>query len=329
MNSRNTLYEQQLQAAYNFIHQHDDFLVVSHVQPDGDAASSTVAIGWLLHSLGKKFTMVNEGAIPARLSFLWQVDQIQSYTSAPINRTFSTVICVDCADFSRVGKVQAIFAEQAHILNIDHHPTNDGYGAVNVIKSDAASTTQVLFDLFQLFHIDWSLDVATALYTGLLTDTGGFRYANTTPRVMEIVSTLLSHGVNGHQLADHLLEKMTMPQMLLLSKALSRLTFSEDKRISWVYITPEDMIVTGGANEDLEGIVNYPRNIEGVEVGILFKQVNDNVVKVSLRSGDRVNVAAVAQSFGGGGHIRAAGCRVEGALDDVMSQVVEQVKQGL
>lgn len=329
LNDNDPLYAEQLQAAYNFINHHDDFLVVSHVQPDGDAASSTVVIGWLLKQLNKSFTMVNEGVIPSRLDYLWSVDHIHNYTASKINRTFSTVICVDCADYSRVGKVRSLFTDDVKILNIDHHPTNDGFGEVNVIKADAAATAEILFDLLDKFGITWDVDVATAVYTGILTDTGGFRYSNTTPRVMAIVSTLLSYGVKGHHLADHLLEKMTMPQMLLLTKALSRLSFAENNRVGWVYITPEDMAETGAVSEDLEGLVNYPRNIEGVDVGILFKQVSDSAVKVSLRSNERVNVAEVAQAFGGGGHVRAAGCRIEGALQDVMKQVVERVRQVL
>ncbi len=329
LNSNDSLYAEELQAAYNFINHHDDFLVVSHVQPDGDAASSTVAIGWLLSQLGKKFTMINEGAIPSRLDFLWSANEIHNYTLAPPNRTFSTVICVDCADFSRTGKVQQLFTEDRVLLNIDHHPTNDHFGTVNLIKADAAATAEILFDLMNQFGIVWDAQIATALYTGILTDTGGFRYANTTPRVMEIVSQLFTYGVNGHQLADHLLEKMSMAQMLLLTKALSRLTFTDGNRVGYIYVTPEDMSETGAVNEDLEGLVNYPRNIEGVDVGIMFKQVSDVAVKVSLRSNEHVNVAEIAQSFGGGGHVRAAGCRIEGNLNDVMNQVVERVRKQL
>jgi len=329
LNSNDSLYAEQLQSAYNFINHHDDFLVVSHVQPDGDAASSTVAIGWLLSQLGKKFTMINEGAIPNRLDFLWSANEIHNYTLAPLNRTYSTVICVDCADFSRTGKVQQLFTEDRVLLNIDHHPTNDHFGTVNLIKADAAATAEILFDLMNQFEITWDVDIATALYTGILTDTGGFRYANTTPRVMEIISQLLTYGVNGHWLADHLLEKMSMAQMLLLTRALSRLSFTDDNRVGYIYVTPEDMAETGAVNEDLEGLVNYPRNIEGVDVGILFKQVSDVAVKISLRSNENVNVAEIAQSFGGGGHVRASGCRIEGTLQDVMKQVVERVRQQL
>lgn len=322
-------YEQELQQAKKFLLEHDDYLIVSHVQPDGDAVSSTLAVGWLLSRLGKKFTMINEGVIPKRMNSLWHADELINMSEQLPQRSFSTVICVDCADFERVGRTKELFTEDAIIVNIDHHPTNNRYGAVNVVLPEAAATAEILFDLLNLFDIEWDVEVATAVYTGLLTDTGGFRYSNTSPKVMGIASTLLSYGVNGPELAETLLEEMTLPQLNVLVKALNTLTISSDGKVAWVHVTPQDMQDSGAINEDLEGIVNYPRNIQGVEVGILFKQVNTGAVKVSLRSAGKVDVAALAQSFGGGGHVRAAGCRIEGELEDIMTQVVERVKQAL
>lgn len=322
-------YEQELQQAKKFLLEHDDYLIVSHVQPDGDAVSSTLAVGWLLSRLGKKFTMINEGVIPKRMNSLWHADELINMSEQLPQRSFSRVICVDCADFERVGRTKELFTEDAMIVNIDHHPTNNRYGALNVVLPEAAATAEILFDLLSLFDVEWDVEVATAIYTGLLTDTGGFRYSNTTPKVMSIASKLLSYGVNGPEIAESLLEEMTLPQLNVLVKALNTLTISPDGKIAWVHVTPQHMLDTGAINEDLEGIVNYPRNIQGVEVGILFKQVNTGAVKVSLRSAGKVDVAALAQSFGGGGHVRAAGCRIEGDLEDIIIQVVERVKQAL
>ncbi|GGH59751.1 DHH family phosphoesterase [Paenibacillus silvae] len=318
-------YEQALQAGKQFLLEHDDYLVVSHVQPDGDAVSSTVTVGWLLSCLGKTFTMINEGEIPQRMRFLWQADAIVNMTEQPPERKYKAIICVDCADFARVGLSRQYFEEDAIILNIDHHPTNNGYGAVNIIKSDAAATAEILFDFLQLFNITWNKDIATAVYTGLLTDTGGFRYANTSPNVMAVASRLLEHGVDGPHLAQMLLEEVTLPQVRILNKALSSLQMTEDGRVAWVVITPDDMQACGAVNEDLEGIVNFARNIRGVEVGIFFKVINDNAVKASMRSAGKVDVAALAQTFGGGGHVLAAGCRLEGKLEEVVEKVLKQV----
>ncbi|WP_046215403.1 DHH family phosphoesterase [Paenibacillus wulumuqiensis] len=322
-------YEQALLDAKAFVEEHDDFLVVSHVQPDGDAVSSTVAVGWLLSCLGKKFTLVNEGPIPKRMNYLTLSDQIINQLSDGGQREYQNIICVDCADFKRVGLVKEWMAESATILNIDHHPTNDGFGTVNVIKPDAAATAEVLYDWINCFDVEWTSEAAEAIYTGLLTDTGGFRYSSTSPKVMEIASRLLELGVNGPELAETLLEEVTLAQVKVLALALSTLELTADGKIAYVHVTPEHMIQSGAENEDLEGIVNFTRNIQGVEVGIFFKVINANAVKASMRSAGKVDVAAIAQHFDGGGHIKAAGCRLEGSLNEVIEKVVQRVKESL
>ncbi|MGN7760347.1 DHH family phosphoesterase [Paenibacillus sp. 22594] len=322
-------YEQSLQQTRKFLLEHDDYLVVSHVQPDGDAVSSTLAVGWLLSCLGKKYTMLNEGPIPQRMEYLWHAGEIVNLADGGLPRQYQNVICVDCADFQRVGLTQRHFATDALIVNIDHHPTNNGYGYVTLIKPDAAATAEILFDLLKTFEVKWDIDIATALYTGLLTDTGGFRYSNTSPKVMAAVSELLELGVNGPMLAETLLEEMTLAQVKVLNRALSTLQLSPEGEIAWVSVTPQDMLDCEAANEDLEGIVNYPRNIRGVEVGILFKVIHERAVKVSLRSAGKVDVAALAQSFGGGGHTRAAGARIDATLEDAIPMVLQEVRRHL
>jgi phosphoesterase RecJ-like protein len=318
-------YTDQLDAAKSFIMANDDFLVVSHILPDGDASSSTLAVGLLLRHLNKRFTMINEGSTPGKFNYLWGSDQIINYSVAPPNRVFDHVISVDCADFSRIGKVSTLFAESYSLLNIDHHPTNDFFGEVNVIKEDAAATAEILYDLAQRLNITWSIELGNCLYTGLLTDTGGFRYANTTPKVMSVASEMLQYGVDGNELADHLLERLSFSHIILLKKALANLAFSNQRRISWISVSQQDIAEAEGSNEDLEGLVNYPRNIEGVEVGILFKEVDGLKYKISMRSAGKVDVAEIAQKFGGGGHVRAAGCSLEGTLEQVTKQLLEEV----
>jgi phosphoesterase RecJ-like protein len=322
-------YRKQLDEALSFIHDGDRFLVVSHVQPDGDAISSTLVIGWLLRRLGKQAVMINEGAVPVRLSFLDGADTIINFIKQPVTETFDRIIAVDCADFRRIGLIAGVFSEGAKLLNIDHHPTNDSFGAVNLIREDAAATVEILYDLISHSGISPDIEAATAIYTGLLTDTGGFRYSNTSPSVMQVASLMLSKGVRGHWIADHLLERMTKSQLLLLQRGLSRLTFSDDNRIAWLFVAYADMAETGAVGDDLEGLVNYARNVEGVEVGILFKETESGEVKVSMRSSGKADVAAIAQSFGGGGHVRAAGCRLDGPIPDAITILVQAVREAL
>lgn len=330
MSVRIGTYSAQRLAAQQFIETHDQFLVVSHVQPDGDAASSTCAIGWILRQYNKQFIMINEDPIPEKFKFLWGYDQVHQYSKDDKEVTkYKYVIAIDCADYSRIGKVSEKFDDDVQILNIDHHPTNDGYGTINLVKEDSAATAEILYDLIEQMKLPWNVDIAKCIYTGLVTDTGGFRYANTTPKVLEIAAALLHIGVNANEMAEVLLEKMKPKQISLLKIALNSLSFSHNKQISWVSITKQDLENIQASGEDMEGIVNYPRNIEGVEVGMFFKEMEENIVKVSFRSLGKVNVAALSQVFGGGGHVLASGATIEGSLKDVIQRVVSKVEEAL
>jgi phosphoesterase RecJ-like protein len=322
-------YRTELEQAGRFLLQNDDFLVVSHMQPDGDAAGSTFAVAWLLKSLGKSYTLINEGHMPEKYMFMAGDHSIINYSESPPSRTYNCVIAVDCADFARIGAVHACFGPGAQLLNIDHHATNDRFGAINIVRADAAATVEVLFDLAVMMEVNRSESFHICVYSGLLTDTGGFRYANTSPKVMEIASQLLAAGIKGHELAEKLLEKMTYPQVTLLKRCLASLCFAHHNRIGWICVTKDDIDSCSASSEDMDGLVNYARNVEGVQVGLLFKERENGQVKVSLRSSGQADVSRIAQTFGGGGHVRAAGCTVYGSLDEVIERVVKEVSQAL
>lgn len=322
-------YADRLLAAARFMRENDDFLVVSHVQPDGDAAGSTFAVAWMLRELGKTFTLINEGPIPGKFMYMAEDIPVVNYETDPPGRQFRRIIAVDCADPDRIGRVRECFAPDAELLNIDHHATNGGFGHWNLVKADAAATVEVLYDLGEALGIAFSQPLNVCIYSGLLTDTGGFRYSSTTPKVMRIAADLLARGVQGHELAERLLETMTRQQVSLLKNCLSSLSFAAGGRIAWLSVTLDDLKTASARNEDMEGLVNYARNVEGVEVGLLFKEKGPGLVKVSLRSSGTVNVAEVAASFGGGGHVRAAGCTVAASLPDAVDKVVKEVEAAM
>ncbi len=322
-------YKRSFKEAARFLREHDHFLVVNHVNPDGDATGSLLAVGCLLKRMGKSFTLVNEGETPGRFSFLPMYGELINVSQTPLAETYRYVIAVDSADRERMGKVRQFFVEDVLILNIDHHPTNDRYGAVNLIRDDAASTTEVIYELLEDMGEGLDHDLATCLYTGLLTDTGGFRYANTTAEVMYKAAELLKFGVSPSKVAERCLELKSEAYLSLLQRSLRTLEVIEDGQVAHISISLEDMSQSGAGRDDVDGIVNYPRNIENVEVAICFKQVEEDIVKVSFRSREKVDVAAIAKHFGGGGHIRASGCTVEGTLEQVKEKVLRQVKQDL
>ncbi|MCL6458259.1 MAG: bifunctional oligoribonuclease/PAP phosphatase NrnA [Gorillibacterium sp.] len=322
-------FSEQLAEASRFILKGDYFLVVSHVNPDGDAISSTLAVGEMLAQLGKHYILINDNSIPDKFVFLMGNRQIADYSTKP-QLQFERIITVDCADFQRVGSMKELFTAGIPLLNIDHHPTNDYFGFAQLIQPEAAATVEILYGLIQELGTSWNQELASFIYTGLLTDTGGFRYANTTSHVMRIAAEMLDHGAMGNEIADRLLERLTMPQVLLLQKALISLSFALHGQVSWLSVSHEDIGELHVSNEDMDGLVNYPRNISGVEVGMLFKETAPNQFKVSMRSAGKVNVAEIAHFFGGGGHIRASGCTVEGSfLDEVVSKVLKEVGRAL
>ncbi|MFV9509811.1 DHH family phosphoesterase [Tepidibacillus sp. LV47] len=319
-----TDYKEQLANAASFIQQNDHFLIVSHINPDGDTISSSLALAHLLKALGKSFQIVNQDQIPKKFLFLPLADQIQRIQN--VKEKFSVIISVDLADRLRMGDIDPLVAEGAKILNIDHHPTNDHFGDVNLLLPTAAATAEIVYDLTDQLEVPIDKNLATCIYTGLFTDTGGFRYSNTSPKVMRIAAELLEYGVSPSEIAEITLETITKGHIDVLKIALSKLEIIEDGKIAWTFLEKKDLPDTI-LSDETEGIVNYCRNIEGVEVGVFFKETEDHVIKVSLRSKKIVDVGAIAKSFGGGGHARAAGFTFHGPLEEVKALLRYKIKR--
>ncbi|MGG1661370.1 DHH family phosphoesterase [Brevibacillus sp. NRS-1366] len=307
--------------AARFMREHDRFLVLSHVNPDGDATGSALGVVLILEQLGKDYVVVNEGETPSKFHFLPRFDRLRNLSKQPLDEKFGAVIAVDCADESRMGDVRSLFGSEALLLNIDHHPTNDGFGTVNLIRTDAAATAEILFEVAEELGVAFNEELALCIYTGLLTDTGGFRYSNTSPRVMEIASRLLSYGVKPGEVAERCLEEITFAHVKILRRALQNLQLSHQNLVATITVSIADFAETGAEREDAGGLVNYCRNIEGVEVGVSFVESEPGVVKVSMRARDRVDVSVIAKQLGGGGHAKAAGCTIRGSLPEVKQKV--------
>jgi phosphoesterase RecJ-like protein len=312
-----------LESLQHFIREADQVLIVSHVHPDGDAVSSTLATGYLLKKWGKQVTMVNESPVPKKFSILQGANEI--VLPDQVSKRFRCVIALDCADQERMGNTRQLMADDAFVVNIDHHATNDRFGDINIVVPDAAATVEILFDWIEQAEIRLDARLASYIYTGLLTDTGGFRYSNTTPKVLRIAAELVETGIEAHKIADAVLETVTMEQLLLLRKALSTLRRSDDGLVAWMSLSRQETEAFLHSHEDLDGIVNYARNILGVDVGILFRETEEQTVKVSLRSREFVDVGKVAKSFGGGGHARAAGCTFHGSLKEAEEKILPRL----
>lgn len=316
--------QQMMQEAADFIRNHDDFLLLTHVQPDGDAYGSTLGIAHLLQRLGKSFQIANEDHVSEKFSFLPLIERFQ--LSSEITRKFSCVISLDCGDERRLGQSAELLSQDAVLLNIDHHKTNDLFGRANLVDLEAAASCQIVYNLVQFMDVEPDRDMAYCLYTGILTDTGGFRYSNTTVEIHRIAAKLLACGVNPYEISDRVLETLTWSQLQLTREALGTLERDDSGQIAWIVIRREMLDRLHASDEDAEGLVSYARNVQGVEVGLLFREKNDGTVKVSFRSKYQIDVGEIALTFGGGGHARASGCTITGPVEQIKQNVISKVR---
>ncbi|WAH35364.1 DHH family phosphoesterase [Alicyclobacillus dauci] len=296
------------------------WLIVTHERPDGDALGSALAIAHILDALGKEWTLLVGEVLPERFRFLPMYDRIRFITDGDLG-VFSRVLAVDCADNGRFAPVASALCERAQVVNIDHHQTNPLYGEAACVDPDAAATCELIYHIAKYLQVPIAEDLAKCLYTGILTDTGGFSYPNTTRTVHQIAAELLECGVQPYDIAEPALEARTRSQMTLLQLALRDMFISNDGRYAFISVDRSMLTLAGASEDDVEGLVAFARSVETVEVGVLLRERPGGSVKASLRSKRHVDVARIAQHFGGGGHARAAGCVLNGPLSVARSQI--------
>lgn len=308
------------------IHKYKTFAMTSHIGPDGDGVGSMFSMAALLKSFGKKITVVCDDSMPVRYRFLGK-RWIRTRDAG--NLRPDVMITIECPVLSRTGKAVKIFRRAKKTINIDHHPGNDNYATVNWIDVKAAATGEMIYRLFKRMKYPLDRETARLIYISILTDTGSFRYGNTTPKTHRIASELIQYGVQPDLLMDEIYESNSFPGMQLLGMALTTLTRSAKGDVAWLYVT-RDMVRRSGANdEDSDGFVNYARNMRDTKVACFFKEDGTTGVKVSLRSKRSIDVNRVAAAFGGGGHKAASGCLVKGRLPQVIKELVQKIQSEL
>lgn len=298
-------------------------LITAHIAPDGDAIGSVLAMGLALQQLDVAAVMFSADAVPRRYQFLVGAENIATHTLPTLD--FDCVLALDCADRKRLAPIWEKIQNKL-IINVDHHPTNELFGQLNYVDHTAAATGELVFALLQQLGCRLEQEIATALYVALSTDTGSFKFESTTARTHTIAAQLLAAGVNPGVLTPLIFDLRTPAALAILRQALASLTFSDDGKIAWLVLTEADMNKAQAQDEDLDGVVNYAKNIEGVEVGLIFRQKADGTVKVGFRS-HRLDVAKIAASFGGGGHLRASGCSLTEDLQTALQLVVAAVNE--
>ena len=304
-------------------------LVVSHKYPDGDAIGSLVALGQALELSGKITTLYDESAIPAVYRFIPTVKQIVRHIK---RLNYDMVFVLDCSDWQRIGKRADMIKQVPVIINIDHHITNTFFGHHQLIDSSACATAEIVYYLIQHMGVTVDKTIATAIYTGILTDTGSFRFPNTNSAAFEICQKLMETGVNPYNIAQHVYGSYSLGRIQLLNHALNSIEISDNGRLSVMTLTREMFDETNTHPEDVDGMINYARRIEEVKVAALIQEhVNDTKnsgrFHVSLRSDGTVDVADIASAFGGGGHSNAAGFSIESTLAGIKAEILNLAKK--
>ena len=305
----------------DLIKQNKQFYLFSHMLPDGDSIGSLLAMGEALTLMGKEIGMFTPGHIPFKYSFL-NGSELVGHTAIEGKSDWVSIV-LDSSDADRLS----IFKEAALIsnvlVNIDHHVTNQYYGTLNLVDPEASATGEIVYTLIRDLGLELTKTMAESLYVAISTDTGSFKYDNTTPYTHEVVADLLRHELSPGTLSQRIFDERPRSFYILLKEALSSLEFYQGGDIAIMTLSRDLRERSGATTDDLDGIVNYTRNIEGVELGILFYVDSAEEVKVGFRS-KTLDVSELAGRLNGGGHVRAAGCRLQGGYEEVKAQVMRE-----
>ncbi|MCH9648021.1 MAG: bifunctional oligoribonuclease/PAP phosphatase NrnA [Deltaproteobacteria bacterium] len=299
------------------------FLLTSHINPDGDAVGSSLALARVLRSMGKGAVVWLRDPFPTVYAPLPGASRIRHGMEAPEGYPdkFDTVIPLECPSLDRSG-LQEILGDHPNLLNIDHHLGNQLYGAINWVDPGAPSVGELVQRLAETLNVPLDADTANLLYLTLVTDTGGFRFSNATAIAFSAAAKLVEAGARPELISQWLYESLPAAHIQLLGAMLQTLELHSEGRIATASLTPQMYLDAGAKDGDAEGLIDTPRSIAGVEAVALFKVRDDNTVKASLRSQGKIDVEAIARHYGGGGHHNAAGCAVNLDLATAQQEIV-------
>jgi len=306
------------------LRENERFAVLSHVRPDGDALGSQLALALSLQRLGKKVRVWNEDGMLEKYSFLPRGDLLTKppHTAEDVD----AAIALDTAIQNRLGTAFTAVRSAKIWINIDHHLSNPGYGDLVHVDPTAPATGQIIFDLIKSQDFPFDREIAENLYAAISTDTGSFQYPKTSARTFEVAAELVCTGIDVGQLSQQLYENYPRRRVELLRELLRTMRFERDGRVASFSLSLQTAAELQVLPEDNEGLIDHLRAIRGVIVAVFFEELADGKVRVSMRSkSDAVDVCAICQKFGGGGHTLAAGARVRGTLAEVERNVLEEI----
>jgi phosphoesterase RecJ-like protein len=313
---------------HNHITERNRFLVVTHQNPDGDAIGSVSAMTQWLKSIGKDITIFCVTSIPQNLMFLTHADEI-SHSHDVWKQPYDAIILLDSGDLTYAGVHELIPLHQPEtpIINIDHHQSNQNYGLLNFVFHHASSATEVLYYFFEFNDIEITVPIATSLFTGLVTDTTNFSNLGTSKKALHIASSLVKKGAQLKLVRKYILQDKTFCTLKLWGIVLNRLAIHEKTNTAYTYITQEDLKTCGTTDEEIEGVSNLLNHLNEGKAAFVFKERSTGEIKVSMRTTcDDIDLAKIAQQFGGGGHKKAAGFSVAGPIATAIEDVMEKIQ---
>ncbi len=309
------------------IKKHNNFLVTVHTSPEGDAIGSELAFARLLEKLGKRVIIINEDPIPAEYSFFPEKERVRIYKPNIGSIEFDCMVVLDCSDLSRTGEVYKLNKDNNPVINIDHHISNTSFGTVNLVDPSASSASEIVYSLYKEMRVPFDRKSALLLYAGIMTDTGSFRYSNTTSYTHKAAAELVSFGFDVREIFAYIYENIPFIDAKLLIKALGGVHLSAEGRIAWVEL-PAKVLRHKKLRFDLsDHILSFIRSIKDTQVVALFRENlgTKNEIRFNLRSNGLVDVNKIAQAFGGGGHKTAAGCTLKGRLSNIRRKVIARI----
>jgi bifunctional oligoribonuclease and PAP phosphatase NrnA len=300
------------------------FLITSHLKPDGDSIGSQLAMAYALRALGKEVRIVNrDPAAPGLLAFPGVAD----IEIAPrVDGDYDALIVMECGDLARTG-VEGL--ERYFTINIDHHPGNAMFGAINWFDSTAAACGEMVFDIIQRLGVDLTPAIAVHIYVAILTDTGSFHYSSISPRTFDICRQCLEAGVDPVFVARSVFDSNNIGRLRLFGAVLGSVELEAGGRLAVIYLDRAMARAAGGTYDDTEGLINLPLTVKEIQAVVFFKEWEPNQYRISLRSKGTIDVGDVAKRFGGGGHKNASGCSVTGSLPEARQQILPLVVEAI
>ena len=296
----------------------NNFCILTHQYPDGDTLGSAFALCRVLQKIGKKARVINNDSIPKKFSFL--KDNVKEENFEP-----EFIVSVDVADEKLFGPNLKKYCGKVDLL-IDHHKINENFAKYNYVEADSAATAQIIYEIINIMKANWDPAIANCIYTGIATDTGCFKYKNTTAKTHRIAAAVFDLGAAKDKINALMFEQKTKEQFIAEKYIMDSIEFYFENKLAIIYVTLEMLEKSGADDSLIDGISGIPRQIEGVVVGATFRQKEEDVFRVSVRTSEKIDASLLCKHFGGGGHTNAAGFTIKGPLEEVKKEFISYVK---